>query len=328
MKKILKGLSFVFLLVILCLTTACSGAPGSKKDYTLSDFDGWWQRPDDYVSEGISMVDIFKIDSEAETWTSYNEYGFPGSEFGCYVEENLLILELDALGDAVFQYNGEALVDEDTGDVEFVRCDPIEEFDTSYLEGKWYKYGSTDEDYYLIEGDTYELCSPHYPDEPLATGTWTINDVTHFIDDDTSTIQTEIEFQLPEDSYTNGDFILTEDGNAFFDDFHGSYYVKESVLDTSEGDDTVAVLELISNDWNGPESGDPYLEFYYYGKFDIVEYNSDGFGERSQAGSWSFQDMELTLEFEDGTTETLDFSSTEITVEHYDMTFERNGGWW
>lgn len=335
MKDVLKIARILLLLPLMLCLTACGGSGdsddasvspgGSSKDYSLTKFDGWWYRPADYVSEGISIVDIFKVEAAAGTWTVYNSYGVAGETLNCSANGDELVLEMDVFGEAVFVYNGEALLNEEGG-VEFVRGEPLSSFDTTGFAGKWYKSGDKNSEYYLIEGDSYKKYSYYSPDEPLEKGTWKINDVTKIRQNGSSTIEKQIEFETPDNAFGGGDYVPTEDGNAFFDDFDAVYYVRESVLGTSVGDNVNAKFDLICHEWEGAELGDPYLKFNYDGTLEITEFNAAGTGERKTAGTWRMDGKTITLNFNDGATETVQYTDQKITVQYYNRTFEKDAG--
>ena len=239
-------------LVILCMaglfslagcqdeTDTGSYDVGNADGYTLSDFDGWWKRPDGYVSEGFSMVDIFKVDAADRTWTIYNNYGMSFDTFGCSSRGDGIVLEMPELfGNIVFTYDGTSLIDEE-GKIHFVRGTPVEPFDLSSFEGKWYKDGDISEEYYLLEADTFKKFSPYMPDEPLETGTWIINDITRITSSGNEPI-TQLEMSSPDDVFAGGDFQLTDNNTKLYDYFHEVTYIKESAIGISgdgfDGDD-------------------------------------------------------------------------------------------
>lgn len=323
----LSGLLGLLLLTLICIMPGCRDRENdvsvNGERYSLAEFEGWWYRPDNYVSEGVSIVDIFQVDAAAGKWTVYNNYGMAGKSFDCYGDENGLTLEMDALGDAAFSYNGEALLNEDGG-VEFVRGKPMESFDRTLFEGKWYKSGDTKSDYYLIEGDTYKKLTYYSKDKPEETGTWKINDVKITLGNDSSIKETQIEFETPDDVFGGGDYVPSEDNTVLFNDFDNVFYVKESAIGTSAGDNAIAKFNLICHDWKGAEFGDPYLSFSYYGTFEITIFNDEGKGKRETAGNWSIDGKMLTLVFNDSTTETVPYLEESITVKYYDMTFKKD----
>lgn len=56
-------------------TQTTTAETGTYTDLDLLDLDGWWVRPEGYVSIGISLLDYFYVDSDTGTWTGYDDYG-------------------------------------------------------------------------------------------------------------------------------------------------------------------------------------------------------------------------------------------------------------
>ncbi len=321
MKKIWNSAS---LLPLLFLTLVFIAASGAAQAQSLADFDGWWFRPDGYTTEGISLVDIFKVDAEAENWTIYNKHGMARKTLSCSADANSLTLDLDALGEITFAADGETLVNEE-GNVEFVRGEPLELFDPAAFAGKWYKSGDTASDYFLLEDDSYQKFASYLPDEPQETGTWKIDDVIRVFEDGSNAEETQLKFEIPGDMFGGTSYRLTEDNTALFDGFHKEYYLKESILGTPAESIAVAKFKLMCHDWKGPDFDSPFLNFSDYGTFTITTFNEEGEGVREPAGTWSLdEDDKLTVEFNDGPTEIIPYDGESITPEYYGMTFTRN----
>jgi hypothetical protein len=320
----------VFTVIIAAFVFGLAGCEDSKdyddyytSAYDLNDFDGWWSRPDDYASEGFSMVNIFKVDAEASTWTPYNQYGGAGSTFNCRADENGLTLEMDVLGDAMFIYNGTALLNDDGG-VEFVRSEPIV-VDANAFDGKWFKNGDIDGDYYLIEGLSYQKFMWFDKDEPRETGTWKFADVLHFYGDNDSIQEKQIEFEPDNDDPFGGDsFLPSEDGIVFADTSDGVYYLREAAIGTDIGNNAAAKYTLIGTEWRSEEFGGPWLRFSYYGTFTATTFDSEGNGETEEAGKWSIDETSVTMVWNDGNTEIVEYSPESITVDYYGTIFKTN----
>jgi hypothetical protein len=321
-EMLMKKVTLRIILVILCIAglfslAGCQGETdtgsyddGNTDGYTLSDFDGWWKRPDGYVSEGFSMVDIFKVDATDRTWTIYNNYGMSFDTFGCSSRGDGIVLEMPELfGDIVFTYDGTSLIDEE-GKIHFVRGTPVEPFDLSSFEGKWYKDGDINEDYFLLEGNTFKKFSPYMPDEPLETGTWIINDITRITSSGNEPI-TQLELSSPDDAFAGGDFQLTDNNTKLYDYFHEVSYIKESAIGTSgRGDDVlfgengemiVCIDEIYTNRIyniiisNLDENGIEYTISFYATDSEIMS------GHASQTDDpnsiWAYIDDDLGITF-------------------------------
>ena len=80
-------------------TQATTAETGTYTDLDLLDLDGWWVRPEGYVSIGISLLDYFYVDSDTGTWTGYDDYGRENGMGGdVWIEDGCLVLT-GALGD-------------------------------------------------------------------------------------------------------------------------------------------------------------------------------------------------------------------------------------
>ncbi len=327
MKKIWKpaGLLALLFLGLAFIVTGCDAKDedSTPSEYSLNDFDGWWFRPEGYVSKGISIVDIFKVDAEAGNWTIYNKHGAALETFSCRADADGLTLNLDALGDATFGLKGQTLVDEE-GRVNFVRGEPMELFDPAPFAGKWYKSGDTDSNYFLLDGNSYQKFVTYLPDEPSETGTWKIENTTRIFEDNSSAEETQLTFEVPGDMFGGDSYRLTEDNTVLFDGFHKEYYVKESILGTPAGDAAIAKFELICHNWRGPEFDSPFLTFSDYGTFEITTFNEQGEGVRESAGTWNLDGDKLVIDFNDGTGEIIPYAGESIAVERYGMTFTKN----
>lgn len=308
------------LALLLLLSAAFGGCSPDSSSYDDTDplekFDGWWERPSDYESEGISMVDYFKVDAEYGTWTIYNKYGVEGDTFDCSAFDDELTLDLDALGDAVFYYDDETLTDE-YGGVEFVRGEEIDPIYATYFNGTWFRYGDRSDSYYQIDGYDYQYFTPFSPDEAASVGTWSISDVTTILRDGSSVEEKRIEFDI-EDAMFSDDYSVVCDDFVFLDTFHGDYFIKDDVIGSEEGDYYAAVCELVCNTWSTDGYDQPSLEFSFFGKFDLISY-TNGYGERSTPGTWDYDGRYITLWFDNGAKELVEFSGTgSFTVDYYD----------
>ena len=74
-------------------TQATTAETGTYTDLDLLDLDGWWVRPEGYVSIGISLLDYFYVDSDTGTWTGYHDYGQENGMGGdVWIEDGCLVL--------------------------------------------------------------------------------------------------------------------------------------------------------------------------------------------------------------------------------------------
>jgi hypothetical protein len=294
-----------------------------ESEVSLNDFEGWWTRPEDYVSEGISVIDNFKIDASAGTWTVYNEYGAKGETLNCYTDNGNLTLETYIFGEVTFYYDGYGLYAEENGQLHFIPGEPIEAVNTSLYEGKWYRNGNTGDDWYSISGENFEYYNAYSPDELSQSGKWHFEDSRRIFEDRESIREKIIVFvENPDEPFGSENFALTEDETAFFDIFNKTLYIHEDSIGTRSSDSLITAFTLAFNNWEGPEFGDPYIYFDWYEKtFGMVIYDDSGTGNRSHQGTWSADGTTITFEFTDGETEDTTITDDSFYLERYEMTF-------
>lgn len=302
-------------------------ANSSSELFTLYDFDGWWYRFEGYVSEGISMVDIFKIDAAAGTWEAFDELGNGAGALPAYMEGDILYLQLGApLDDAWFLPGGYDWLLNDEGEAEFVRGAPLDEPDLSSLAGRWFLSGDTSGEYYEFSGSSYKKCtSPEFSDRPIEEGSFTISSITLHIGSE-AVIENVPQVEL-DGSFMSDDLYPTDDGCALINDFEREYYIHESAIGTPAGKRAVQYCDLIASEWVWrDDAGSYYLQFKHPGQFRMVAYPPEGgTGETLAYGAWSVTDGTVWLEFSDGDSDAIYLPDPMdyLALEYYGKTFER-----
>ncbi len=72
----------------------------TKTASALAEYDGWWYIDDD-SHDGVSLIDIFHLDAEAEKYTVYSNAGFAGATLNAKAgDDGELILDLELFGEA------------------------------------------------------------------------------------------------------------------------------------------------------------------------------------------------------------------------------------
>ncbi len=289
-------------------------------DTTVSP-EGWWYRPDDYVSEGFSMVNIFEVDMDLGMWFSYNKYGEVLYESSFTFEDDVFLMHLDFFADAPFGYTGDEMVD-DEGNVHFVRGEPIE-YEAPDLDGTWYQDGNTSYSNYVIDGRSYEMFYG-YSGEMYEDGRWMLAEGTMTYDGVTTTsLQIEFEPYDEEDWLGGGTYIPDESFSVLYSPMEREFFMKGSVIDTPEGDNLLTRYNLILHGWAGEVDNEPILYFSERDTFSELKF-VDGVGQTTEMGTWSYADGLLTLGFYDGTTETTELTEDGFRVEYYDSTFSES----
>ena len=206
------------------------------------------------------------------------------------------------------------------------------DYHESELEGVWYRFGDPEVgDYYVFYGDFFErydaIHTYLHDGEPYRVGTWYKQNSIHFGDDhDPIDVILIALVHDPDDPFGSDEYSLTDDGMAFFDTFHKTYYIRESSISTYLRETFHVIFTLVFNEWAGPEFGDPHLRFdYYSNSFGLVAFDTD-YGEYIHQGRWSVDGNVVTLEFIDGETEVFNFDENSFYIEYFDMIFE-NEGW-
>ncbi len=266
MKKIL----YLFLSLILCtLLIACGTDETStnssdvqevkvEEENWLAQFEGYWERPEDYVSEGMSLVDQFMVDSYNETWAAYNDYGSFEESFPCYADEYSLTLDLSALGSATFYYEDGNLVDEE-GTVHFIPgMGPTEDGGTSSdmlttLIGTWYLGGDPTSEYIVINDTTYESFGSS--GTLYNTSTWELMDMNRGIE--TGEFITQPMITLHEEDgffdtslYILDNQVMTNSKNIAMPLFEEFYVHEDAVYD---GSISIDLGHLMTTTWLNPD---------------------------------------------------------------------------
>lgn len=288
----------------------------------LSAYDGWWHRPDDYIAEGVSMVNVFKVEAGKATWTPYNEYGCAGDSFFCYADDRSLILDLAELGQVVLFLDGENLLDEN-GKIHFVRGEePQPQVSQATLEGIWYQSGMT-EDYesvYIFENTSYQHRFAN--NEVLSSGSFEMGSYSN------SNLP-YVALSDPNSMFSYADYMLVDE-KLFYDTFDGEFFIHESVLGTPQEVKYTTIGRLLCGDWIDEKEADGIpgvmLGFCGDGNFTNTTWVAkDGnyTGQQEEAGKWQVtEDGVLLLTFLDGTAEKVDMSGDTFRVEYYGVTFK------
>lgn len=329
MKKIVQ---FLLLVLTIFSITGCTDSyeeeslqasdTSSQNDFNyLSELDGWWYRPDDYVSGGTYPIDIFEVDSLTESICPYNKYGTAGYTVDCDADEDSFTIYTQA-GFLTLHYDGKSLLN-DEGDVEYIHGEPLEPFDTSVFYGKWYKNGDVNGDYYIISNGSYQSFTSYTPDEPIISGTWEILDNSRLSEDVSYVDEMTLEFteNVGEGLWCSM-YIPSEDFVALYDNDFSNCYIKEDALGTSAGTSALQKSYLTSKTWYGTENERAVLTFSYYGIIGYAISTPDG-STIDPIGTWSISGETITLNFNDGTSEDATLSENKITITYLDETFER-----
>lgn len=334
---------FVIFALSICFIIALSGCGEDSSSYedtlpadttssdveqttgrSLSVYDGWWHRPDDYVAEGVSMVDIFKVDAGSATWTPYNEYGSPGDSFFCYGDESHLILDLAELGEVELFPDGENLIDEN-GKIHFVRGEePQPQVSQATLAGIWYERGLAEnyESIYTFTDTSYEHRFAN--DTVLSSGSVEMG----------SYADSGIPYVTLTDSgsmFSYADYQLM-DSALLYDTFKKEFFVHETAMGTPQGTQYTNVGRLLCGDWTEKKEYDgipgvmldfgdaPNGSFAYV---TWIEKDNNYTAGQEEAGKWQVtEDGILLLTFLDGTAEEVDMSGDTFTVAYYGVTFK------
>jgi hypothetical protein len=262
----------------------------------IAMFDGtWWYRQE--PTEGMSL-DIFCFDGETVVFYDQN-----GNEIqrGAATDngDGTFTMTLEMFGDVECRFgqtDGSWTIMTVEDEALFVSGDPIDSsVAAGDYTGKWYRNGSLDEDYLAVNEDgTYAICTA-IGDETLAReeGKWELLD------------RSNGGKELAVDgSFSRSFFNVTVDGAAIWDS-DGKYYVKESLIGSTEGDLACRTVSLYSADYWSPEDkqeGATYFEFHEDGTLTVMILQEDGYIEDRGDGSWEHRsEGAFALTLDDGT---------------------------
>lgn len=296
-------------------------------ELSLENLDGWWVRPDGYEADGISLVDYFRIDASAGTWTIYNSLGEEILTYGAELEDGWLSLEFD-LGDIYYEISGDldSLWNE-YGEVDFVRGEALAAPDRTSYDGKWYEDGKTGLYYYVFNGNTYKRFLDYYSeDEPMETGTYTLMPASISFEDGTVVDGlTMLSLECEDDGWAAiSSFYISDDKTVLqaASGFNAPFYVHESAIGTPEGENNILKYGLMKRDWSyNSGEGSKNLEFSFPNIFRIIAYPpGGGYGETESYGTFEFDDYAIYLNFSGSESDTVYLSDTLDSI-----TFEGSG---
>ena len=113
------------------------------------------------------------------------------------------------------------------------------------------------------------------------------------------------------------------------DGFENEYYIHESAIDTEKGAELKKIGDLLSYEWVADPELElfptPTIEFADTGTFTYVDGATEG--EIQTAGTWSFKGNTLTMEFDDGNKEEIEYSETGFEIKQYGVKFVEGTLW-
>lgn len=193
--------------------------------------------------------------------------------------------------------------------------------DMGDLSGKWYKDGDTSGEYYeltdstcnRITADGYEYGESVYSisggSEGFPAGDQIESTTIKFGEDmfaDTGCFSPGFEL-----------FTVSELGGGT------SFYVRDSVIGTAEGDAAIARYVVITSDWKSTDDSCAF-RFYPNGAFEyLIRVDlDDGMYtfETADSGNWVVEDEALTISWLDGTEEEYDYTGNTFRVPSLDVT--------
>jgi len=323
-----RYIAIALAVVILCLVlTGCKEE--SVEVSSLSDFEGWWCRPDGYKSDkNAPLSDTVSIVAADRMLTCYSRYGTAGSKYSCSAEGDLLSVAIDATGTVTLKKVDTTLVDPESGEVEYVKGKPIEAFDASVFHGSWYKNGDPNSDFYSVGEGGYSFCYGHIPGILAHAGAWTSESAVRYT---SGGIGYEEVILLLSNAYADETFraeyelALLCGGLVLYDNLTSEFYVRESAIKTDAGKQAIKEMVLVTEEWVADGEGAPYIKFGYYASgIEIVRPGDSGISCES-LGKWRLDGDTLHIEYTDGTRESVSFSGASITLSHLGKTFSRDG---
>ena len=296
-----------------------------KTASALAAYDGWWYIDDD-SHDGVSMIDIFHLDAEAEKYTVYSNAGFAGATLNAKAgDDGELILDLELFGEASM-----ILSDPDTLSLEdgmiFRRGDPMPEPSYSQFAGTWYEGGDESGNYYVFSVDgsyAYYLASQgesSETQEALESGTYTFGMITRLCSDGESFEY--LELTLNDGSDFPADFRMLDNGAGLMDNgFGDKFFIRADALGSQDGIYAISFCRLVLTDtWTG--DGGNYLTFSDDGTFALYSADGDGVLTPYDGGSWLLSGEDLFIFWNSGTQETVQFQTdANITITSLNETF-------
>ena len=300
-----RALSMILTLAVLLIgLTAC----GSQNGGTEDGISGWWVRPENYESEGISLINCFHVDESGRTMTSYNEYGEEVQTLDCEELEGELVIKMP-YGDVSFTVAGGQLLGREDGEVEFVKVEtPGFAGEELSFDGRWYLAGDPEQTYYEISDREFQRFASQEDSRRVeASGTLTFQNVQKMIGN--KQFPDVLELETGE---SGPRLIPSEDHTIFFEDdgLDTVIYVHESAVEQSMIPAYRMMNDLMAMGLSTyTESGAMVTMAFDENCFYTIVYQTMGqvdlapVGEPSY-GQWELVDAQtLKLTFEDGTEE-------------------------
>jgi hypothetical protein len=225
----------------------------------------WWYREE--TSDYAVSLDIFHLQGNTVTYYDRNGNELISASVRDNGDGTFVVLALDIFGDVECQFvqedGGEWIV-KTTEDGAVFRMGDALDFSalTMGYTGKWYRYGSPDNDYVSINEDGTYAVYTRIGDETFAReeGSWVLRDTG----DGGKRIDTD-------GSFSGNYYFVTTDGSAIWDTDY-RYYLKESLTGSAEGDLVCQIVSLYAADSWAPETketGSIYLKFHKDGTLTV-----------------------------------------------------------
>ena len=294
----------------------------------------WWVMAEDYEPGGIPAFEVFKMGDDDDIAVYYDRNGQAVGEMDVIREKGTITLDLGFAGET-FRFKKNELLDEDTGEVVFVRTDDPGFPEMLNYDGSWYLNGDPDAgEVYIFNGDSYEYknTSENYYGGDKS-GTWKYGASIHILP-----TGNEIE-TLPslEAEFPGPVFQPVADGEVMYVESSMEYkcYISEnSAVDSTAAGLYAAAAQIMSGTWVAQCENYSLVFNLTPSQFQIIPFAIDenGFNNPSEeierwAGSWELdeEDGSIVLDFLNGETESIpcDAEADEISITAAGVVFER-----
>lgn len=307
MKRIFSFILTLIMLASSVLLFSCNGGKARLKKY-----DGWWTRPDGYSSaeEDGFMSDNIRIIAEETSVVCYSEYGLAGEKYSCTAEGGELLVDMDGAKVQRFVLVDDTLVNKNSGAVEYVRGEPIEQVNVGLFYGKWYRSGDVFSDCCVLSEDEYEFFSTSvHIGAADHVGEWSIEGGIRYTADGTEHEEMLIRLKRSiGEVETFSEYSLQCGGYVLYENSSREFFLHEKAFENGTADRCIAEMRLITEEWTADGNEDMYITFDIYSSsvcLNVKKTQEDG-SEAYTAetvGSYAYDGSRLYITYKTGAKE-------------------------
>lgn len=245
---------------------------------------GWWKHIGGSTLEYEPFVEVMYVDPETKSWTEYGKNGIKGGTYPLSIGEYGIYFEYGDVGITILNFDGVSLLNMN-GTIEYIPGEPVTEVVSDAYNGSWYLFGDKTAEHIVISGNSIKLYS-----DTLSDGTFTSGDIDATLPDGTTSPRLGLTA-----SYGTKYFVA-ETGDVLYDPAANKAYIRETRIETPEGEDFIKKYDLICNEWTVTGENGAVVRFDFF-ENKILKIKG---GNTETIGTWGIHNFELSLHYSDG----------------------------